>query len=373
MAARLRGSRRRHARADGSCDRRRRGRRRGRRRLGRLDDRVLRASSSCCWRRAGSTARASASARPTISVASPAQPGFAAISLLALAAVVGGSASDVDQTLRLWLFATVYVGAGRVALNWSHRRARIAGEGLRPTLIVGAGRVGRLAAARLLDKPEVGLKPIGFLDKDPLTDDGSGVALPVLGASWDLEQVVREHDVEQVIITFSTAPNDVLLRLVRRCEELGVAVAVVPRLYEQTTTRLSVDHIGGLPLVSAQRLESARAPLRAQVRARPDRQPRPRRRAGAAPPRARDRDLLSRSARRSSSASAASAATASSSTCSSSGRCGWRASRTARSSSWKAWLPAASRAPTAAPASASSCARPRSTSCRSSSTSCSGT
>ena len=177
--------------------------------------------------------------------------GLAAISLLALAAVVGGSASDVDQTLRLWLFATVYVGAGRVALNWSHRRARIAGEGLRPTLIVGAGRVGRLAAARLLDKPEVGLKPIGFLDKDPLADDGSGVALPVLGASWDLEEVVREHDVEQVIITFSTAPNDVLLRLVRRCEELGVAVAVVPRLYEQTTTRLSVDHIGGLPLVSA--------------------------------------------------------------------------------------------------------------------------
>ena len=177
--------------------------------------------------------------------------GFAAIALLALAAVVGGSASDVDQTLRLWLFATAYVCAGRVALNWSHRRARIAGEGLRPTLIVGAGRVGRLAAARLLDKPEVGLKPIGFLDKDPLTDGGSGVALPVLGASWDLEQVVREHDVEQVIITFSTAPNDVLLRLVRRCEELGVAVAVVPRLYEQTTTRLSVDHIGGLPLVSA--------------------------------------------------------------------------------------------------------------------------
>lgn len=177
--------------------------------------------------------------------------GLAAITLLALAATVGGSASDVDQTLRLWLFATAYVGAGRVALNWSQRRARLAGEGLRPTLIVGAGRVGRLLAARLLDKPQLGLTPIGFLDKDPLKDDGSGAVVPVLGASWDLAQVVRDHAVEQVIITFSTAPNDVLLRLVRRCEEMGVAVAVVPRLYEQTTTRLSVDHIGGLPLVSA--------------------------------------------------------------------------------------------------------------------------
>jgi exopolysaccharide biosynthesis polyprenyl glycosylphosphotransferase len=176
---------------------------------------------------------------------------LAAISVLAFAATFGGSAGDVDQTLRLWVFATAYVGAGRVALNWSQSRARLAGEGLRPTLIVGAGRVGRLAAARLLEVPQLGLKPIGFLDKEPLSDDGSGVVLPILGASWDLEQVVRDHDVEQVIITFSTAPNDVLLRLVRRCEKLGVAVAVVPRLYERTTTRLSVDHIGGLPLVSA--------------------------------------------------------------------------------------------------------------------------
>ena len=177
--------------------------------------------------------------------------GLAAISLLAVAATVGGSGSQVDQTLRLWLFATAYVGAGRMALNWSQRQARLAGEGLRPTLIVGAGRVGRLMAARLLDKPQLGLTPIGFLDKDPLSDGGSAAAPPVLGASWDLERVVREHAVEQVIITFSTAPDDVLLRLVGRCEELGVAVAVVPRLYERTTTRLSVDHIGGLPLVSA--------------------------------------------------------------------------------------------------------------------------
>jgi exopolysaccharide biosynthesis polyprenyl glycosylphosphotransferase len=99
--------------------------------------------------------------------------------------------------------------------------------------------------------PQLGLKPVGYLDKEPLAAEGNGPMLPVLGASWDLEQVVREHGVEQVIITFSTAPDDVLLRLVRRCEELGVAVAVVPRLYERTTTRLTVDHIGGLPLVAA--------------------------------------------------------------------------------------------------------------------------
>ena len=176
---------------------------------------------------------------------------LAAVSLLAFAALAGAGSDAIDQSLRLWLYSTAYLAAGRTAIYWSRRRERSAGEGLRPTLIVGAGRVGRLAAQRLTQMPHLGLKPIGYLDKEPRADEGNGPVLPVLGASWDLEQVVREHEVEQVIITFSTAPDDVLLRLVRRCEELGVAVAVVPRLYERTTTRISVDHVGGLPLVSA--------------------------------------------------------------------------------------------------------------------------
>jgi exopolysaccharide biosynthesis polyprenyl glycosylphosphotransferase len=63
--------------------------------------------------------------------------------------------------------------------------------------------------------------------------------------------VVADHDVGQVIVTFSTAPNEVLLRLVRRCEELGVSVSFVPRLFERVNGRVTVEHIGGLPLVSA--------------------------------------------------------------------------------------------------------------------------
>jgi exopolysaccharide biosynthesis polyprenyl glycosylphosphotransferase len=72
----------------------------------------------------------------------------------------------------------------------------------------------------------------------------------VLGASWDLERLIEQHGVEHVVVTFSTAPSEVLLREVKRCEELGVSVSLVPRLYERVTEQLSVEHIGGLPLLS---------------------------------------------------------------------------------------------------------------------------
>jgi exopolysaccharide biosynthesis polyprenyl glycosylphosphotransferase len=72
----------------------------------------------------------------------------------------------------------------------------------------------------------------------------------VLGASWDLEHVVAEHEVRHVVVTFSTAPHEVLLGLVRRCRDLGVEVSVVPRLFEVEGERVSISRLGALPLIT---------------------------------------------------------------------------------------------------------------------------
>jgi exopolysaccharide biosynthesis polyprenyl glycosylphosphotransferase len=175
---------------------------------------------------------------------------LAAMVVLSVRILIAPDDGLAAEVFRPWVFATVYLAAGRTALSWTQSRARATGEVIRPTLIVGAGKVGRLAARRLLQHPELGLRPIGFLDKEPL-DDAGGPTLPVLGASWDLDRLVADYGVQHLIVTFSTAPHEVLLRLVRRCEELGVEVSFVPRLFEQVGERVTIDHLGGLPLVSA--------------------------------------------------------------------------------------------------------------------------
>jgi len=176
---------------------------------------------------------------------------LAAMVVLTLRALLTEPPDLAAQVIRPWAFATVYLAAGRVALHWSQCQARRHGEALRTTLIVGAGRIGRLTARRLLEHPELGLRPIGFLDKEPMEAQDGGAVLPVLGASWDLDRVVAEHGIEQVIVTFSTAPSEVLVRLARRCEDLGVSVAFIPRLFEKFTGRLTVDYLGGLPILTA--------------------------------------------------------------------------------------------------------------------------
>jgi exopolysaccharide biosynthesis polyprenyl glycosylphosphotransferase len=164
-----------------------------------------------------------------------------------------GTGTAATETVRLGLIAATLVGGGRVAVNLWQLQTRRHGKALVPTLIVGAGHIGRTTAKRLLEHPELGLEPIGFLDKEPLEAKKSARRLPVLGASWDLDRVASEYGVGQVIVTFSTAPSDVLLRLVNRCEQLGIAVALVPRLFEKTTRHLTVEHLGGVPLITSRR------------------------------------------------------------------------------------------------------------------------
>ena len=159
-------------------------------------------------------------------------------------------APDVGgQTVRLWAFVTAYLAAGRIALSLQMRRRRRAGGAL-PTLIVGAGQVGQLVGARLLQNRQLGLLPVGFLDDDPVPGrQPVNHSIPLLGKTDDLESVVSTHHVAHVVVCFSAVTHEVLLDVVRRARRANLDVSLVPRLYEEVTCRVAVGHVGGIPLL----------------------------------------------------------------------------------------------------------------------------
>jgi exopolysaccharide biosynthesis polyprenyl glycosylphosphotransferase len=152
------------------------------------------------------------------------------------------------ETLRHWLLALVFVTLGRALLLHLETRGRARLGAARRTLVVGAGKVGHVAASRLLADPTLGLRPVAFLDDNPLdVDDDTRVDLPVYG--WeDFERVVPDENIEHAIIAFSGADHAQLLAVVRGCWECGVAVSVVPRLFEIKGGHVAIEHLGGLPL-----------------------------------------------------------------------------------------------------------------------------
>jgi exopolysaccharide biosynthesis polyprenyl glycosylphosphotransferase len=174
---------------------------------------------------------------------------LATMAILAIDALSSAEEPGVYPALRLWLLAAVLLAIGRLGSNivvaWRRASSRTAAT----TIIVGAGRVGRLTAIRLLDHPEFGLRPIGFLDAEPMEISGRPLSLPVLGTSANLGRVVAEQNVECAVVAFSTDSHDDLLDLLDECERLGIRAMVVPRLFERVPSRLQVTHVGGLPLL----------------------------------------------------------------------------------------------------------------------------
>jgi exopolysaccharide biosynthesis polyprenyl glycosylphosphotransferase len=121
-----------------------------------------------------------------------------------------------------------------------------------PTLIVGAGTVGDQLASRLSGDDRYGLRPVGFLDADPLPRSGHSDAalLPVLGGPDNLAEAVRLTGARHVILAFSSQPDRVLAQIVTDCQQLGLDVSLVPRMFESINDRATLDHIGGLPVLS---------------------------------------------------------------------------------------------------------------------------
>jgi exopolysaccharide biosynthesis polyprenyl glycosylphosphotransferase len=175
----------------------------------------------------------------------------AAMVIIALVAFTGGVAGQAELLARAWAFAMVYVAGSRYVLGITQRRARQERIVSQRTLIVGAGRIGAQVERRLDEQPELGLEPIGYIDAFPPSDDHvQGRRAPVLGGPDDLESIAERTGAQHVVLAFlsSRGSDAQLVPIVRRCDELGLEVSLVPRLFESINVRAEIEHIGGMPL-----------------------------------------------------------------------------------------------------------------------------
>ena len=156
-----------------------------------------------------------------------------------------GSANGMEMALG-------YVAAALLLSVLARGAARALAHRARPlqdrTLIIGSGSVAGRLAAKMRSHSEFGLVPIGIVD-DEVHDHGVA-DLPHLGRLEDLDDLLREHSVDRVVIAFSRARHDQLLQCVRACRDRRVSIHIIPRLFELVEGARTLDHIGGLPLLS---------------------------------------------------------------------------------------------------------------------------
>jgi exopolysaccharide biosynthesis polyprenyl glycosylphosphotransferase len=159
------------------------------------------------------------------------------------------AALDAPQPIPASLAGSVAVAAAAglaraAARMFAHRSAALRQR----TLVIGSGLVADQLVQRLYRHEELGLEPIGFLDAD--ADNYGELGLPSLGGLDALPVLLDSGRVDRVMIAFSRAGHEELLACLRACRDAGVAVDVVPRLFEFLDGARTVDQIGGMPLLS---------------------------------------------------------------------------------------------------------------------------
>jgi exopolysaccharide biosynthesis polyprenyl glycosylphosphotransferase len=178
-----------------------------------------------------------------------------------LAFLAGPSLTGVDigrsQMLVFWASAMALTPA----LRWGARglvRRRTPPERV---LIVGSGLVADLVAHKIAAHAEYGATLVGYVD---VPSDGEvlcGSGLPHLGDVGDFEHVCREHDVERVVVAFSSLASERLLDLVGTSKRLGLKVSVVPRMFEVIGGAVEIDQVEGMTLMGLRGLTRTQSTL----------------------------------------------------------------------------------------------------------------
>ena len=133
------------------------------------------------------------------------------------------------------VIATGLAGASMLGARFAWRRKQQLGAlgrtGSR-TLIYGAGDAGSQVANLLLTDNTGKFQPIGFIDDDPTKQHLRRVGLKVLGNQDSLESLIREYEIDTLLVAIAGITAERLMDLDRRCASLDVKMRIIPTASE---------------------------------------------------------------------------------------------------------------------------------------------
>lgn len=144
----------------------------------------------------------------------------------------------------LVFFSLVGLRASRRLWGERQDRKKRATEGDRHrVLLIGAGEAGVIVARELANRPDLGLKPVGFLDDDAMKHRTIIGGIPVLGATNDVRAIADYKRVKRVLITIANAPGQQIRRITELCRDAGLDTKIIPGIYEIVGEKVNLSRL----------------------------------------------------------------------------------------------------------------------------------
>lgn len=159
---------------------------------------------------------------------------------------------DVSRLLFVYFFLIdlFLIVSGRILLRFLLHGLEGGKYGVSRVLVVGAGKVGCRVARIMRESRGVGLRLVGFLDDDRAKEGKRFEDVPVLGQLESTCQMVKEHEVDEVVFALPLRAHHKLVNLVIDLQRLPVNVRVVPDFFDLAFFRATTEDFGGVPLIN---------------------------------------------------------------------------------------------------------------------------
>lgn len=134
----------------------------------------------------------------------------------------GVAAVSVSVLVIDWMIVTLAIIGVRFGFRGMRQYLAAHRRDGRRVLLYGAGDAGVLTLRMLRRTPELGRRPVAFVDDDTMKQDQTIQGLDVLGTGDDLEAVCRKKDVDEVVVTTTAMPPGRQEVVYGRCRDLGI-------------------------------------------------------------------------------------------------------------------------------------------------------
>lgn len=149
-----------------------------------------------------------------------------------------------------WVLDIVLINLGRVFHQWLRMMVQERGWGRDRVIIVGTGPVAQMILQKIQWSSYLGYEIAGLVNGSASSEDSFGA--PLLGSAEQLPELIAEHEIDEVIIALPDVEHQELIRIISLCERSHVAIKVYPDLFQIMASKMSIDDLGGLPLISIQ-------------------------------------------------------------------------------------------------------------------------
>jgi exopolysaccharide biosynthesis polyprenyl glycosylphosphotransferase len=143
----------------------------------------------------------------------------------------------------------ILLGLARAIKLAIEARLRARGIGVSSLLIVGAGELGRAVMRTVFARPDLGYRCVGFVDDDPQRGQTDIGRFPALGVIDALSDLIKQHSVDEVVVTLPWSAQHKIIEIVSVCERMGVQARVVPSILQINYGQVDVNDFGGIPVL----------------------------------------------------------------------------------------------------------------------------